>query len=110
MLFLLDENVHIGVGAFLQGKGHDAARVPSGIKNGEVINLACAQNRVLVTHDKDFLKPARRYPSGFPGVICVRIHPPTFSAVSEALAKLLLGKPELTGGVFALDESGFRRI
>lgn len=89
MRFLVDENVHAGVVDFLVLLGHDAERVPSGIRNGEVIALAVKEERILVTHDKDF-EDKVRYPAvGTPGIICLRIHPPRLPALTESLRRLL---------------------
>lgn len=91
MRFLIDENVHAGVIPILTSAGHDAVRVPSGIRNGEVIALAGAEGRILVTHDKDFLDAVRYPPANLPGIICLRIHPPVLAAVGEALLRVLSG-------------------
>lgn len=91
MRLLVDENVHAGLISILASAGHDAIRVPSGIRNGEVIAMAVAEGRILVTHDRDFLDPARYPPAGTPGIICLRIHPPILTAVSEALSRALSG-------------------
>ncbi len=113
MRFLLDENLHAGTGGFLQSLGHDVIRVPPGIKNGEVLALAIAEDRILLTHDKDFLgykwPPAGR-PN--PGVICIRIHPPVLERIVQALSRLLkeLAEKDLRGGTIALDESGYRKV
>lgn len=89
MRFLVDENVHAGLIPILTSAGHDAVRVPSGIRNGEVIAKASAEGRILITHDKDFLDGVRYPPASTPGIICLRIHPPVLAAVSDALSRAL---------------------
>ena len=112
MRFLLDENVHVGVGAFLQGKSHDVNRVPSGIKNGEVIALAIAERRILLTQDKDFLDAKHYAPQKGSGVICLRIHPPVLGQIVQALEGLLSerSESELDGALFSLDAEGSEKI
>jgi len=54
---LLDENVSPAIGAALTDAGHDvrcAASECPGARDPEVIALAIAQERTLVTEDKDF--------------------------------------------------------
>lgn len=92
MRFLVDENVHAGIVVFLASLGHDAKRVPSGIRNGEVIALAVKEDRALVTHDKDFQNEGRYPPAKTPGIIYLKIHPPLLPALEEALRSLLGGK------------------
>lgn len=49
--FLLDENVDIRVGVFLEQEGCTVSFVPKGIRNGEVLALAEKKHCILVTHD-----------------------------------------------------------
>ncbi|TPW21395.1 MAG: hypothetical protein FD126_727 [Elusimicrobia bacterium] len=88
MRFLVDENVHLGVVDFLLSLGHDAERVPSGIRNGKVIALAVKKDRILMTHDKDFQDEVRYPTVGTAGIICLRIHPPRLPALTESLRRL----------------------
>lgn len=111
MRFLLDENLHAGTGAFLQERGHDVKRVPSGIKNGAVLQLALAESRILLTHDKDFLDAKRYLPEQSSGIVCIRIHPPVLERIVQALERLLNGLPEweFRGRTLVLDESGYQK-
>ncbi len=112
MRFLLDENLHAGTGGFLRGLAHDVKRVPPGIKNGEVLALAIAEDRILLTHDKDFLGYKRSPSQSKPGVICIRIHPPVLERIVQALSLVLKDLPEkdLKGATIALDESGHQKV
>lgn len=93
MRFLLDENIHAGLTAFLASLGHDATRVPSGIRNGEVLALAVREDRILVTHDKDFQDESRYPAAATPGIICLRVHPPVLERLTRALADRLRASP-----------------
>ena len=58
MHFLLDENVDVGLIAYLQQQGHDATAVaqdhPAALSDTEVLGIALVERRVLITNDKDF--------------------------------------------------------
>jgi len=58
MRFLLDQSADARLVAYLRSLGHDALRVghdyPGGMPDPEVLSLAVADNRVLITDDKDF--------------------------------------------------------
>ena len=112
MRFLLDENLHVGVGTFLQGKTHDVKRVPSGIENGDVLALAITERRILLTQDKDFLDAKHHAPKKGSGVICIRIHPPILDHMVQALEQLLSNRSEneLDGAIFSLDTDGSEKI
>lgn len=58
MRFLLDENVDLPLADYLNEHGHDATAVAldysRSIKDEEVLEIARAEGRILVTNDKDF--------------------------------------------------------
>lgn len=88
-LFLLDENVDVRVGAFLKQEGHDVSFVPKGIRNGEVLALAAKDQRILVTHDTDFLDAFLTHKNLSIAIIILRIHPPTKAHIIQALTTFL---------------------
>ena len=90
MRFLLDENVHNGLMPFLAGLGHDAKLSPKALSNGKVLELAIAENRILVTHDKDFVK--HEYPEKHAGMILVKIPARNFTQLKSSLESLLSEK------------------
>lgn len=57
--FLTDENIARSVFNALRDKGFDVFDIKEerlyGINDKKILNLACRQNRIIVTHDKDFL-------------------------------------------------------
>lgn len=107
--FLLDENVDIRVGKFLEQEGHDVAFVPKGIRNGEVLALAVKEHRILVTHDTDFLDAFIIHKNLSLVIVVMRIHPPTKEAIIAALSAL---SPHLSSVnapcVYELTSAGFR--
>lgn len=58
MRFLLDQSSDARLVAYLTSLGHDATRVgrdhPGGIPDTQVLSVAVAENRILITDDKDF--------------------------------------------------------
>ena len=111
MRFLLDENVHVAVLAFIQKLGHDIVRAPLGIRNGDIIKLLLQEKRALITHDKDFLDLKRYPPKMHLGIICIRIHPPITQEVTEGLKMLLDKVPadQFQGATFELTSNSFIR-
>ena len=78
MRLLIDENVSPIIGYGLQAAGHDvvaAASVCPGAPDDDVVALAIAEGRILVTEDKDFgnlvfrqgLRPLGLVPVRLPG-------------------------------------------
>ena len=58
MRFLLDQDVYAATSRFLCGLGHDAVTTPkAGLSrsvDSDLLKAAAAQNRILVTRDRDF--------------------------------------------------------
>lgn len=58
MRFLLDQSAEARIGTFLVSIGHDATRVgkdhPPGLPDNQVLAIAVAEDRVLLTNDSDF--------------------------------------------------------
>lgn len=109
MRFLIDEDVDVRLIGVLRRAGHDAKRVPSGVKNGAVFRLSQAEGRILITRDADFTDEGRYPPSQTSGMIHVDIHPPRLAPIVSSLKALLTEVPEtaLAGRLFVLDESGY---
>ena len=86
MFFLLDENIHWGLKKFLAQLGHDTELSPKGLVNGEVLEVAMSQERILVTHDADFSKQiiVRKHP----GIILVKILPRRFEKLKASMLRL----------------------
>lgn len=112
MRILLDENTHVKLTDWFNKAGHDAVRVPSGLKNGDVIDLACRETRVLVTYDKDFADPLLYPPAKHHGVILLRIHPPNLRRVLTVLQLLLASLPakEFDQKLVILEEYGYHIV
>ncbi|PIQ83060.1 MAG: hypothetical protein COV76_00530 [Candidatus Omnitrophica bacterium CG11_big_fil_rev_8_21_14_0_20_64_10] len=113
MRFLLDEDVHVKLIDWLKEAGHDAIRVPSGFKNGQVIGLARTESRVLITRDKDFSNRFMYPPEKSAGVVVLSIHPPQLDKLISALTLLLEKLPsekDFSGKLIILQEQGYRLL
>lgn len=75
MRFLADENVEAPIVAALRAAGHDVLSImerggaPS---DSEVIDLANAEQSILLTNDKDFGEAVFRHRRVLPGVVLLR--------------------------------------
>lgn len=88
--FLLDENVSINLKKLLILKEYNVETVQElnkrGIKNSELLKLASASRRILITYDKDFLN-FKIEPEHF--IILIDIHPLTDENVLPVFEKFL---------------------
>lgn len=73
---LADENVHPEVVRFLRAQGHDVFDVKeaglAGSSDRELIRIAHAQQRVIVTHDRDFGRLVFLSDEPFFGIVYLR--------------------------------------
>ena len=81
-----------------------------GAPDGSVRGAAIATDRVLVTLDADFGNILRYPPSSTPGVIWLRLHPPTEHAIAAALERIFdrLGAATFWGKLAVVDEDKIR--
>jgi len=110
MKLLIDENIRREIVNFLQESGHDIMTVLSGSKNGEIIQLATEEKRILLTHDKHFSDIFLYPPENFYGIVRIKIHPPTVSSVIKALENLLnkISQSAIEKHLIILEKDGFR--
>jgi predicted nuclease of predicted toxin-antitoxin system len=89
---LADESVEGEVVARLRSEGHDVAYVSetsAGIHDDEVLARANAENRVLLTEDKDFGDLAFFYGNRSSGVVLLRAHGAGVEAKASLVAEVL---------------------
>lgn len=93
MRLLLDENLSPQQAVYLRERGHDAVAVLdvglSGQSDEKIRDCAIDQNRILITLDADFANMLRFPPAGTPGVIRLKVHPPSEAAIREQIRKAL---------------------
>jgi len=78
VLWLADECVDAALVGQLRGAGHDVdyvAELASGVTDTQVVSLAQADGRLLLTEDKGFGELVFRLKLAIPGVVLLRIDP-----------------------------------
>lgn len=114
MKFLLDENLSPLHARTLHELGHDAVSVMevglSGAEDSAVRTAAIEGGRILVTLDGDFANVLRYPPASTPGVLRLRLHPPTEEAIDTALRWAIprLGQMSLDGKLVIVDKRKIR--
>ena len=108
MRFLANENFPLDAVEALRQNGHDVLwiRVESpGISDREVLSRAQAENRILLTFDKDFGELAfrSRLPASV-GIILFRIRVPSGSVVAEKVAKVISLRDDWYGHFTVIEE------
>jgi len=83
-----------------------------GREDNEIVVLAQAENRVIITHDIGFGSIYYFSKRGQVGIIILRIHPPTVEEVNsilvEFLSKVNLEKKNLTKNLIILNRKKYR--
>ncbi len=87
MRIMADENLYEPIISYLKNLGHDVFSIREaglcGISDDEVYLLACKENRVIITMDKDFLRMFRFPPYRCGGIIVVKIYKQTIEKTLE---------------------------
>jgi predicted nuclease of predicted toxin-antitoxin system len=110
----LDENLSPQHASELRSSGYDAWAVVevglSGAPDEHIRRFAVENGRVLVTLDADFANVIRFPPEDTPGVVRLKIHPPTEEGIRQAIqrALLLLQNIDLAGRLAVVDENKIR--
>jgi predicted nuclease of predicted toxin-antitoxin system len=111
---LLDENLSPLHARTVRGLGHDAVYVVeiglAGAEDRRVRSAAIELERILVTLDADFANVLRYPPATTPGVVRLRVHPPTEEAIDALLRRAIprLAGISLTGKLVVVGEHGIR--
>ena len=112
MRFVVDENFPRKIINKLIREGCDVFIPPPTIDDLEIGKIAKRQNRIILTLDKDFANtmifPSREYP----GIIRIRIHPPTPDNIMKPLEELLnkYTQRDFSRRLFVVEEKGVRII
>ena len=99
--------------AALRAAGHDVRYVletDKGADDEAVLALSCAQDRILVTEDKDFGELAIRHGRTVPGLILLRFSPDRRHLKAGALLALLVSHGDQLAGHFAVVEENSVRL
>jgi predicted nuclease of predicted toxin-antitoxin system len=91
--FIVDESAGSEIAKALQECGYDAKRLAdAGVRvqnDDDLFTAAWKDNRVIVTHNQDFLDNGRFPPTTNPGVIVIRAHNTSENGVARCLVKAL---------------------
>ena len=92
--FIVDENIPLDLITVLKEKGYDAKSIDDfglrGRDDKEVYNIACKENRVLITQDKDFLNDSLFPMHNCPGVAVFPAYYESPNAFVTAFGHLLM--------------------
>ena len=92
MRFLVDENAGPSIARWLGEQGHDVFSVfdaARGLPDNDIIRMAFADNRNLITSDKDFGTKVYREQWPHRGVVLLRLKDERLIAKRSALQQLL---------------------
>lgn len=110
MKFLMDEDVPLKLANALSSRGHDCVRVKPSSADLENAKRAKAEERLLITLDKDFTNISMYPPSQY-NILIFQIHPPYADKIIEAMEKLLRAlQPSEFKGLIIAEKSGHIRL
>jgi predicted nuclease of predicted toxin-antitoxin system len=105
MRFLADENVEQPVVDALRAAGNDVTcvgEVAPGARDQEVLRLANAESRLLLTNDKDFGEAVYREGRTSEGIVLLRLRTEDGVEKAATVAKMLLELERRLAGHFAV--------
>jgi predicted nuclease of predicted toxin-antitoxin system len=112
MRFLVDECTGPSVAAWLRGQSHDVFSVSEqspGITDDGVLARACAEDRILITNDKDFGDRIFRDGLAHRGVVFLRLRNERSANKITVLQRLLASHAgQLAGNFVVVTESSVR--
>ena len=113
MRFLADESCDFAAVRALRGDGHDVLVVSEFQQRSvdeELMELALAERRILLTEDKDFGWLTFVQQMRSPGVILIRFPSTARSLLGEAILRLIREHGALLEGAFVVLRPGSARI
>jgi len=110
MKFLIDENVRNEVKDFLKSNGHDILEAVPASKDETIAKTAKEGKRIILTHDRHFADILMYPPEKYPGIIRIKIHPPSVPIIINALSKLFdkLSGERIDKKLIILEKDSFR--
>ena len=112
MRLLADENIPRLVVEFISSHGHDAmwiGKVAPGIRDREVLSLATAEKRTLITFDTDFGELVFRLGVSAPfGIILFRLPPDSPLGIAQSIVSALESQKDWLNRFSVVDENRVR--
>ena len=105
MRFLVDECTGPGVARWLTEHGHDVFSVyeeARGMEDGGIIARAFAENRILITNDKDFGTKIYRERYSHRGVVLLRLEDERTASKIDTIRGLLESYADRLAGCFVV--------
>lgn len=113
MRILADENISSVIIAKLRATGTDVRAViewRAGASDAEVLGMASAENRIILTEDRDFGELVVRRKQGLAGVILLELGRLSDIAAADLVTKVLKDKSDRLVECFVVVEPGRVRI
>ncbi len=113
MDFVVDESTGTAVAAFLRGLGHDVLSIVESMSQADdpdILKLAAAEKRIVVTNDKDFGELVFRSRKPHRGVILLRLRDESAENRVRVLASVLERCAERLSDSFTVATEGKVRI
>jgi predicted nuclease of predicted toxin-antitoxin system len=112
MRFLLDESADYPLAPFLQSLGHNTTSIvrdySRSLKDTEVLEIAKAEDRILITNDKDFGELVFRRRLSHAGIILFRLTDEDLAIKKEWLTYLLNQHPHQLKQFIVISDRGIR--
>ena len=112
MRFLAHENFPLDAVEALRQQGHDVIWIRTespGVSDVQVLNRAQAENRILVTFDKDFGELVFRSKcSASVGIILFRIETPSSQVVAEKVVAAIAQRDDWAGYFSVIEDDKIR--
>src|SRR5579859_3945531 len=112
MKFLLDENADARLATYLERLGHDVTSVARGYTPGasdaSLLSLAEAEQRILITNDRDFGELVFHQRHTHTGVILFRLRSVSLASKIAALDRTLTQHTEELDQFLVVTERGVR--
>lgn len=113
MRILLDENVDIRLKAELISLGYDVTAIgadyPQALRDHDVLSLAVAEDRLLITNDRDFGDLIVRSQLTHRGIIYLRLSTVDFASVLAYAVQALSAQPIPAHDFLIVTEQRIRR-
>lgn len=106
MEIVSDENVKSKLVKFLNRQGIKSSYAQKGLNNSKLYSLACKEQRVILTHDKDFLNIDLFPPQLTSGILLLNIHPPKLQVLQSRVLKVLdkFSEQDIKGKLLVVSE------
>lgn len=112
MKFLLDESADFRLGQHLSEQGHDVTSIsreyPQALRDEEVLSIALAEMRVLITRDRDFGELIFRHRLRHSGVILIRFNPLQIDLAKRTIDQLISDHAHEIDQFLVVSERGIR--